>query len=405
MRNRDRSSRVYRAISPTRLGTALALALALALVTVGACGDSAAGDPDAGSDAEVVCGPVAPESGLHGRLVVATEQYGSGGGISVIDLDTLEPSINVALAHDDVTVRWFDGRIWVLNRFGADNIMILDGSNYQLIKQFSVRPGPNQLCNPHDLVFLDRCRVYLSCFEQASVYVLDPTAPLGDEIVGSIDLSSLADDDGLPESSHMALVDGLVYVAVERLDRSTGWTVAPPSYVAVLDPTTDTLVDTIDLAEPNPVGPLVPVPGTADLIVAAGGDWSGGAAGILRIDTAARTSALAVSAAELGGLVASFTLGDDGCGHAVIMAPGSFETGVVGFCLDGTVEACLPVGDQQYTAVVQVDDGRLAITTTAYTTPGVRFFDPDGCTELTTAPIPTGFTPGFTDPLLLIPPD
>jgi hypothetical protein len=396
MRNREHTPATLVAATLTTLTTLTTLA-------VGACGHAAAGDPDAGPDAAVVCGPVAPETRPHGRLVVATEQYGSGGGITVIDLDTLEPSINVALTHDDVTVRWFDGRIWVLNRFGADNIMILDGRTYQLIKQFSVRPGANQPCNPHDLVFLDRCRVYLSCYEQARVYVVDPTAALGEELVGSIDLSSLADDDGLPEISHMALVDGLVYVAVERFDRSTGWTLVPPSYVAVLDPATDTLAGTIELAEPNPVGPLVPIPGTSDLLVAVGGDWSGGAAGLLRIDTETGTSALALTAAELGGLVASFYLGDDGCGHAVLMAPMTFDTGVVRFCTDGTVEACIPMGDQQLTAVARVDDGRLLVTDTTYTTPGVRIFDPEGCAELTTEPIPTGFSPGFTDPLLLIP--
>jgi len=346
---------------------------------------------------------VAPETRPHGRLVVATEQYGSGGGITVIDLDTLEPSINVALAHDDVTVRWFDDRIWVLNRFGADNLMILDGRTYGLQKQFSVRPGENQACNPHDLVFLDRCRVYMSCFEQARIYVVDPTAPLGEELVGSIDLSSLSDADGLPELSHMALVDGLVYVAVERLVRSSGWVAAPPSYLAVLDPATDALVDAIELSELNPVGPLVPIPGTSDLLVAAGGDWSGGAAGLLRIDTQAGSSILALSSADLGGLVASFTLGPDGCGHAVIMAPVTFDTGVVRFCLDGTVEPCLPIGNEIFTAVAQVDDGRLLVTDTTYTTPGVRVYDPENCTELLSDPIPTGFTPGFTDSLLLIP--
>jgi len=382
---------------------AAALAL-MVLVTAGACGDAAAGDPDAGPDAVVICGPVAPETRPHGRLVVATEQYGSGGGITVIDLDTLEPSINVALAHDDVTVRWFDDRIWVLNRFGADNIMILDGRTYGLIKQFSVRPGTNLACNPHDLLFLDRCRVYLSCLEQSRVYVVDPTASLGEELVGSIDLSSLSDADGLPEISHMALVDGLVYVAVERLERSAGWIPAPPSYVAVVDPATDTLVDTIDLAEPNPVGPLVPIPGTSDLVVAAGGDWSGGAAGLLRIDTMAGTSALALSAADLGGLVASFALGGDGCGHAVLMTPMTFDTSVVRFCLDGTVEACIPVGDRLITAVALVDDGRLLVTDATDASPGVRIFDPASCVELTTEPIPTGFTPGFTDPMVLIPP-
>ncbi len=377
--------------------------LILAMGLVG-CSDAAAGDPDAGPDAEVVCGPVAPETRPHGRLVVATEQYGSGGGISIVDLDTLEPSINVALAHDDVSVRWYDGRIWVLNRFGADNIMILDGQSYQLHKQFSVRPGSNEVCNPHDLLFFDRCRMYLSCFEQAQLYIVDPTAPVGEELVDTIDLSSLADGDGLPEISYMAQVDGLVYVAVERLERSTGWTPTLPSYLAVVDPATDSLVDTIPLAEPNPVGPLVPIAGTSDLLVAAGGDWSGGAAGLLRIDTVEGTSELALSTADLGGLVASFSLGDDGCGFAVLMAPMTYETGVVRFCLDGTVQSCVPTGDQRLTAVTLVDDGRLVVTDGTYSNPGVRIYDSVTCEELTTEPIPTGFTPGFSDPIRLIPP-
>lgn len=385
------------------LSTLLAVAVALA-----GCSDDSPGEGDAGPDAEVVCGPVVPPSGLHGRLVVATEQYGSGGGISVVDLDTLEPSINVALTHDDVTLRFFDNRIWVLNRFGADNLMILDGSSYQLVKQFSVRPGGTEVCNPHDILFFDRCRAYLSCFAQAQIHILNPTASLGEELEDTIDLSSLADADGLPEISHMVRVGDLVYVAIERLDRTSGWAPAPPSYLAVIDPATDTLVDTIELAEPNPVGPLVPIVGTTDLLVAAGGDWTGdwtgGAAGLLRIDTEGRTSTLALSAADLGGLVAAFTLGDDGCGHAVLMAPATFDTGVVRFCLDGTVTPCLPLGDYRYTDVVLLDDGRLAVSDGTYTEPGIRLYDGITCEALTTDPIPTGFAPGFTDPLLLIPP-
>ena len=90
----------------------LAFAALAALLGLGAagCPAGAGADPDAaGSDA--LCGPGDATGLPEGRLVVATEQYGSGGGITVIDLDTLEPAINVALASDDVTPRWWDGRL------------------------------------------------------------------------------------------------------------------------------------------------------------------------------------------------------------------------------------------------------------------------------------------------------
>ena len=63
----------------------------------------------------------------------------------------------------------------------------------------------------------------------------------------------------------------------------------------------------------------------------------------------------------------------------------------------------MEAGQYKITDVVESDDGRLFVTDTTYATPGVRVFDADTCAELTDAPIPTGFAPGFTNPLLLIP--
>ncbi|MFH2007513.1 MAG: hypothetical protein ABI333_13085 [bacterium] len=374
----------------------------LALLALPGCGDDFAGSGDAAA-ADVSCGPGDPTATPHGRVIVATELYGSGGGITAIDLDTQEPEINVALTHDDVTVRWFDHRIWVLNRFGADNVMILDGNDYRLLKQFSVRPGTDQHCNPHDLLFLGSCRAYLSCFEQPGLQVIDPWAPQGEELVGTIDLSSLADDDGIPEVSHMIEVDGLVYAAIDRMDRGA-WVPVAPSYLAVLDPSTDSLVDHIALELWNPVGPLQPIPGTRDLVVTMGGDWTGAHSGLERIDTVNRTSAALLNQSELGGILAAFTLRDDGCGHAIVMQVQTYDTALITYCLDGTgIATCVDAGEFKMTDLKETDDGRLLVTDATADNPGVRVFDADTCAEETTAPIPTGFGPGFTNPLLLIP--
>lgn len=388
--------------SAARIGPVLLILSALLSKTAGCNDVEIHGSRDGGLDG--TCGPGSNVSTPHGRLVVATEQYGSGGGITVIDLETHQSEINVALTHDDVTVRWFDGDIWIMNRYGADNIMILDGRTYTLKKQFSIRPSADEPCNPYDLAFLSTCRVYMTCFEQSSVYIIDPTRPLGEEIQGFIDLSSLADSDGLPEIAYMAQANGLVYVSVERMDRNNGWKPANPSYIAVLDPRTDELVDSFETATSNPTGPFHPIPGTSDLLVATANDWSGNNAGIDRIDTLARTSSNVMDVSELGGIVSAFHVEQDGCGHALVMVPMTKNTGMVRFCLSPrSVETCVLPGTTTFTDMVQADDGRLFVTDTSYTTPGVRIFDSITCVEQTTDPIPTGFGPGFTSPLLLIP--
>lgn len=378
-----------------------------ALLLLGGLGAACPADPTVPTDAATFeAGPCEPGDATPlapDRLLVTTEQYGSGGGVTVIDLATGEPSINVALTSDDVTARWFDGRIYVLNRYGADNLMILDGASYQLVRQVSVRPGDNQACNPHDLLFLSTCRAYLTCYEQPALYAVSPEAPLAEVLSPAVDLSPLADADGVPEASHMARVGDRVFVALERLDRTSGWATRPPSRLAVVDPETDALTGDIALQGQNPVGPLRRLPGTADLVVPCAGDWSGAGAGLERIHTEAATSELALGSDLLGGVPSALTLDASGCGFALVTEPTTYETGVVSFCLDGAVSPCIPMGEATLSDVALGPDGVLYVTDRTLGAPGVRAYDARDCAERTETPIPTGFPPGFTNPMLFLP--
>jgi hypothetical protein len=340
----------------------------------------------------------------HGRLVVATEQYGSGGGITVIDLDTRQTQINVALTHDDVTVRYYDGRIWVLNRQGADNIMILDGTDYHLLRQFSLQAAPGEPCNAQDITFLDTCRMYVSCYEQPFLLVVDPTAPIGRQVVSTIDLSTLADDDGLPELFQMYRLDDMLYVSVQRMDRANGWVPVAPSYLAAVDLDTEILDHTIPLATLNPVGPLVRRSTTRELVTATAGDWSGQHAGLELIDTETQTATALFDTAQLGAIPSFFTLNAAGCGHVLVTRAATWETGIVSFCLDPpTVDPCIPLGDFTMTDLVLSDRGHLYVADRSIDPFGVRIYAADTCLPVVQNPIATGFAPGFADPLLLIP--
>lgn len=351
-----------------------------------------------------ICGPAEPVAETPGRLVVVTEKHGSGGGVTVVDIHSMETRINAALAHDDSTARWYDKKIWIINRFGADNITILDGNDFSLLKQFSVKIDANTPCNPHDIAFLDRCRLYVTCYEQPFLLIVNPQETAGNEIVGRVDLSSLADDDGIPEASHMKWTDEGAWVTIGRMRRNHGWVPDEQAYLALIDTQTDTLVEAIPLVGTNPIGPIRASRGGKKLVLSTAGDWTGLNAGLEVVDTVSRRAQLVLSSEELEGIVSSFTLDDSNCGHAVITAPTSYETSVNKFCLEpADVNPCISLNTVLATDVAVTSCGRLIVTDRAAHPAGVRFYNAIDCTPISAEPISTGFAPGFTTPLLLIP--
>ena len=82
-----------------------------------------------------------------------------------------------------------------------------------------------------------------------------------------------------------------------------------------------------------------------------------------------------------------------------------WQNGVLHFCLDGTEQwTCVDFGTYDgITDVALTSDGDLVVTDNSFTSPGIRILDPTDCTEITTAVIPTGYAPGYSDPVLLVP--
>ncbi len=381
------------------------LTFILMLIPLEGCNETPAPKNSGSGYPDGICGPADPATGgPPERLVVITEKHGSGGGVTVIDIDTMETRINVALTHDDATARWYDEKIWIINRFGADNITILDGSDFSLLKQFSVKIDANTPCNPHDIAFLDRCKLYVTCHEQPFMLIVNPQEDVGHEIIGHVDLSSLADDDGIPEMSHMKATDDGVWVTIGRMRRNHGWIPDENAYLALIDIHTDTLVDTILLEGTNPLGPIRAFDNGRKLVVSTAGDWSGHNAGLEVVDTVSGEASIALSSTELEGIVSAFTLDDSLCGHAVITAPTSFETAVNRFCLEpANVTPCISRNTLLATDVAVTSSAQLIVTDRASHPAGVRFYNAIDCAPINADPISTGFPPGFTTPLLLIP--
>ena len=77
----------------------------------------------------------------HAARVYVVESDFSSGSFSAGNASTHAMSCNAASVHSDARVRWYNGQVFVINRFGADNIQVLDGTTSAFIRQFSVGNG------------------------------------------------------------------------------------------------------------------------------------------------------------------------------------------------------------------------------------------------------------------------
>ena len=257
---------------------------------------------------------------------------------------------------------YHDGRVYVVNRLGQDNILVLDETDLRTpVTQFSVGNGTN----PHDIEIVAPDRAYVTRYDAASLLIVDPRD--GTQL-GEIDLGAFADGDGLPEVSGIVRVGDRLYLSCQRLDRNGGWGPVDVSYLIVVDLATDTLVDVdpdtegvqgIALSAANPNSLAVIGERIAVGVVVNFGDRSGG---VEIVDTASsRSLGLAVSEEDLGGDITSMVLVDGERGYAVVadenfansVRPFDLSSGAVGEPLENISGGFIPH--------LAVDGGRLIV--------------------------------------------
>jgi hypothetical protein len=158
----------------------IALLLA-APALVAACGDNdAAPGPDGAPTATATV------------FAVGTD-FATAGVASTISIPGLEVSTNVVegVASTDPVVRHIGDRIFIVNRFGQDNVTVLDAADLSLIAQISTGSGSN----PQDVAVVND-RLYVAAYGSPGLVVVDLNRP-DDGVIETIDLSRL-DPDGLP---------------------------------------------------------------------------------------------------------------------------------------------------------------------------------------------------------------
>ena len=338
---------------------------------------------------------IAVSHSLGQRAIVATTDF-STGSISTVDTETQATSTDLLLIHGDAKVRAHGDRVYVINRLGQDNIIVLSKEDLATpITQYSTGSGSN----PHEIAVQSDDKAYVTLYERDYLLIINPAT--GDSL-GSIKLTEFADADGLPEASQLVLFDDHLFVAIQRLNRDAFFAPADYSLVAVIDTSTDSLVDIdsdkegtqgIQLSTAQPFGHTQRGPKWILACVASFGAQDGG---IEVVDLSTfQTEGLMLSETELGGDVGPLTMWSDNEGY-IVMTDENFANSVRPFSLDGTVGDMLPDHSGGYTPAISVLGSNLYVldrgTFSDPSSAGVKIYDRSSNT-LTAGPISTGLPP------------
>jgi len=337
---------------------------------------------------------LAPVFGGGGSAAMVITTDFSTGALSVIDLATRAVSPNVAAVHSDATLRVYNGLVYVINRFGQDNIQVIDPArNYATVRQFSTGNGTN----PQDIAFASPIKAYISRYGSADLLVVDPTTGTTRK---TISLAGFADSDGLPEMAHLALVGPWLFVACQRL---TNFAASNPSVVVVIDTRTDEISDReplnpgiqgITLAGRNPFTDFVYDPASRALLIGCVGDFGVADGGIERISTVTLQSlGFAITESQIGGEVLDIAWNGPLHSYAIV-SDASFNTRLVGFnpTAGAVIDTLYAPGGPNLPDCEINTLGELYLCDNQVTTPGVRVYRV-GADTLIAGPLNTGLPP------------
>jgi hypothetical protein len=303
----------------------------------------------------------------------------------------------------DAAVRVHGDRVYVLGRYGCDHIQVLDAATLATLDQYSTGNGTN----PQDIEVVAPDKAYVSLYETDALLILDPRDGTS---LGSVSLAAFSDADGLPEATDMAVVGDKLFVCLQRLDRPGGFTAANPSWLAVIDVATNTVVDVdpgtpglqaIELSARNPFTELVLDPVRDKLYVGMAGAFGVLDGGVEFIDPVTlQAEGLFVTEAQLGGDLNAVRLWVDCSGYAVVN-DASFRTRLVRFdrCNGGPVTTC---HESQGFDLCDLDLDRQGIVLVAdrdLLQPGVRLFHANDGSPVLPQPISVGLPPCELAPL------
>ncbi|MDH5612769.1 MAG: hypothetical protein OEY66_09985 [Gammaproteobacteria bacterium] len=270
------------------------ISLLLSLLTLASCTQDSTTSSSIIADKAAIVATVAADYSSGAHTVISKDANGDR-----IATNNLVPT------GSDITVAANGTDFYRIERaFAGNNITKFSASDAQTpIWQYSTNDvGSAVLSNPYDMIFVSETKAYVLRNGSSIAWIVNPSATTEAEFkIGELDLSAYADADGVPEMSAGVIVNGKLYITLQRLDN---FAVTQLAYVAIFDVNTDLEIDAnipgdtlmgIPLQTRNP-GNIIYEPVSNSIFVQGTGsfwpeEFTGG---IERIDLANYTTTLTV---------------------------------------------------------------------------------------------------------------
>ncbi|WP_417765786.1 hypothetical protein [Spongiibacter tropicus] len=214
------------------------VALSLA---VSACGGGSSG----GGKSQ----PVAGEN----TVVVSTVAFDySGSNIQLIEFEnddyTVMPGVvGEGADQSDTTAVRYGEHFYRLGRYNIDNLTKynFDAPSTPIYNYSTLNDPEDASGNPYTVAFASEEKAYVIQYGENEVLIINPSAQTEDEfIIGGLDLSAYEDADGAAEASDGVIVDGKLFVVMQRLVNFSPAEEGVSSYIAVFDINTGAEIDT-----------------------------------------------------------------------------------------------------------------------------------------------------------------
>lgn len=180
--------------------------------------------------------------GLSHTLILTTTDFATG-ALVTIDTDT-EEVIERALVSADAIPFVHEDRVFVVNRFGFDYLDVYaPDDGWKRINQIPITLAGVPSTNPHAIAVGPAGEAYLTLYGASELFVLDLEQQGTSAIVGTIDLSTFEDEDGVAESSLAIAGPESLAIVVQRLDRGAGFAPVDDDLLVFIDYESTDIID------------------------------------------------------------------------------------------------------------------------------------------------------------------
>jgi 3D (Asp-Asp-Asp) domain-containing protein len=186
-----------------------------------------------------------PTASVSAIIATVSADFSSGAHAVISeDTDGSRMALNdLVPTASDITVAASGDYFYRIERaFAGNNITRFANSDPQtVIWQYSTNDAGSAVAsNPIDMIFVNETKAYVLRYGTSKIWIVNPSATSEAEFkTGEIDLS-VYDADGVPEMANGVIVNGKLYVTLQRLE---SFAVSQTAYVAIIDTATDIEID------------------------------------------------------------------------------------------------------------------------------------------------------------------